>query len=150
MLVNKNNFIKKNYVSLIFIVCFLFGSQGLTAKTESPKAYFINLQNNDKTLTTFVVQFGLKGLGIAPAGINIPNTGHHHLLIDHPTLPNLKSPLGANNNIKHYGKGQTEAVLNLSPGKHTLQLVLGDHKHVPLSPPVLSEKITIVVSKAIK
>ena len=150
MLVNNNNFIKKICVNIILTVCFVFGSQGLTANTVSPKTYFINLQNNDKIPTTFVVQFGLKGLGIAPAGINIPNTGHHHLLIDHPTLPNLKSPLGANNNIKHYGKGQTEAVLTLSPGKHTLQLVLGDHKHVPLNPPVLSEKITIVVSKAIK
>ncbi|MGY8844995.1 MAG: DUF4399 domain-containing protein [Gammaproteobacteria bacterium] len=150
MLVNKRKAIKTSYVISIFIAFFLFGSQELVANTESPTVYFINLQNDDKTPTTFVVQFGLKGLGIAPAGIQIPSTGHHHLLIDYPTLPNLKNPLGANDNIKHYGKGQTEAVLTLSPGKHTLQLVLGDHEHVPLSPPVLSEKITIEVSQQTK
>jgi hypothetical protein len=150
MLVNKRKAIKKNYVISMFIAFFLFGSQELVANTESPTVYFINLQNDDKTPTTFVVQFGLKGLGIAPAGIQIPSTGHHHLLIDYPTLPNLKNPLGANDNIKHYGKGQTEAVLTLPPGKHTLQLVLGDHEHVPLSPPVLSEKITIEVSQQTK
>ena len=150
MLVNKRKAIKTSYVISIFIAFFLFGSRELVADTESPTVYFINLQNDDKTPTTFVVQFGLKGLGIAPAGIQIPSTGHHHLLIDYPTLPNLKNPLGANDNIKHYGKGQTEAVLTLPPGKHTLQLVLGDHKHVPLSPPVLSEKITIEVSQPTK
>ena len=150
MLVNKGTAIKTSCFISIFVAFFIFGSQELVANTASPKVYFINLQNGDKTPTTFLVQFGLKGLGIAPAGIKLSNTGHHHLLIDYPTLPDLKSPLGANENIKHYGKGQTEALLTLSPGKHTLQLVLGNHKHVPLSPPVLSEKITIEVSQPTK
>ena len=150
MLVNKGTAIKTGCFISIFVAFFVFGSQKLVANTASPKVYFINLQNGDKTPTTFLVQFGLKGLGIAPAGIKLSNTGHHHLLVDYPTLTDLKSPLGANDNIKHYGKGQTEALLTLSPGKHTLQLVLGDHKHVPLSPPVLSEKITIEVSQPTK
>ena len=113
-----------------------------------PKVYFIEPKNNDViTERTFKVQFGLEGFGIAPAGYDIPNTGHHHLLIDVDKMPNFNIPLAASDNIRHFGGGQTEVTLELPPGKHTLQLVLGDWIHLPHSPPVMSEKITITVKK---
>ena len=91
------------------------------------------------------VRFGLKGMGVAPAGIDKPNTGHHHLLIDLAATPNLEMPLPSDANHKHFGGGQTETTLELAPGMHTLQLLLGDMAHVPHEPPVMSRKITIKV-----
>jgi hypothetical protein len=91
------------------------------------------------------VQFGLKGMGIAPAGVTNPNTGHHHLLIDLAQPPDMNAPLPVTDNIKHFGGGQTETELTLPPGKHTLQLVLGDYLHTPHDKPVVSDKITITV-----
>ena len=91
------------------------------------------------------VQFGLQGMGVAPAGVEQAGTGHHHLLIDTDLPANLSVPIAADNQHRHYGGGQTETVLELSPGKHTLQLLLGDERHIPLDPPVMSEKIEILV-----
>jgi hypothetical protein len=93
------------------------------------------------------VVFGLKGMGVAPAGIKFDNTGHHHLLIDGDLPADLSQPLAANEKSVHFGKGQTQTSLTLPPGKHTLQLVLGDALHVPHEPPVISKKITIIVEK---
>ena len=92
-----------------------------------------------------LVQFGLKGMGVAPAGIKFDNSGHHHLLIDSAPPSEMGIPLPATDKIVHFGKGQTETTLNLSPGKHTLQLLFADLNHIPHSPPVLSQKITITV-----
>ena len=91
------------------------------------------------------IVFGLKGMGIAPAGIDFPDTGHHHLLINAEQTPRLELPIPADENHIHFGKGQTEATLNLEPGTYTLQLILGDKNHVPHDPPVMSEKVTITV-----
>ena len=91
------------------------------------------------------VRFGLKGMGVAPAGVNQPNTGHHHLLVDWPRRPTSTRRLPVTDNIKHFGAGQTETELTLPPGKHTLQLVLGDHLHIPHEKPIVSQKITITV-----
>jgi hypothetical protein len=91
------------------------------------------------------VVFGLKGMGIAPAGIKFDNSGHHHLLIDSDAPADLSQPLAANEKSVHFGKGQTETTVTLPPGKHTLQLVLGDSLHVPHEPAVISKKITIIV-----
>jgi len=91
------------------------------------------------------VVFGLKNIGVAPAGIDKKNTGHHHLLIDTDELPDLTKPLPATDKIKHFGGGQTETEITLSPGKHTLQLLLGNYAHIPHSKPVISKKITITV-----
>jgi len=94
------------------------------------------------------VRFGLKGMGVAPAGVQFDNTGHHHLLIDTDLPADLTQPLPVvENKILHFGKGQTETTLTLAPGKHTLQLVLGDYLHTPFNPPVVSKKITITVEK---
>ena len=112
------------------------------APTEA-KAYIISPKNGEVVPTEFTVKFGLKGMGVAPAGVQKDNTGHHHLLVDAKSLPDMNQPLGAN--VTHFGGGQTETTLKLAPGKHTLQLILGDQNHVPHHPPVLSEKITVTV-----
>lgn len=90
------------------------------------------------------VQFGLKGMGVAPAGTAVENTGHHHLLID-TGLPPLDQPIPADAQHVHFGKGQTETTITLSPGKHTLQLLLGDQNHIPHQPAVFSKVVTITV-----
>jgi hypothetical protein len=118
-------------------------------KTKSPdgaKAYIISPKNGETVSSPFTVQFGLKGMGVAPAGANVPNTGHHHLLIDVDPMPDLNVALPPNGDkVRHFGGGQTEVELTLPPGKHTLQLVLGDYLHVPHDKPVVSDKITITV-----
>jgi uncharacterized protein YgiM (DUF1202 family) len=92
----------------------------------------------------FVVLFGLHGMGTAPAGVDKPYTGHHHLLID-TDLPPLNEPIPSDDNHVHFGRGQTEYHIQLPPGTHTLQLLLGDAEHVPHTPPVMSERITVRV-----
>jgi len=111
------------------------------------KVYIISPKDGETVSGTFTVQFGLKGMGIAPAGINLPDTGHHHMLVDVPDdqKPDFNIPLPSTENVLHFGKGQTQTELTLPPGKHTLQLVLGDYLHIPHTPPVVSEKITITV-----
>ncbi len=91
------------------------------------------------------VRFGLTGMGVAPAGVEKEHTGHHHLLIDVATLPAAGQPIPNDAHHRHFGGGQTETVLQLAPGTHTLQLELGDANHVPFDPPVVSKKITIHV-----
>ena len=94
----------------------------------------------------FLVRFGLKKMGIAPAGIKFPNTGHHHLIID-GTKFETNLPLPMSETLKHFGAGQTETILELKPGKHTLKLVFADHLHRLHEPPVISEEITITVKE---
>jgi len=107
---------------------------------------FSNLSNGDVVPPVFTAKFSISGMGIAPAGVEIDNTGHHHLLIDVQQLPDFNQPLPATNNIRHFGKGESETELRLPEGEHTLQLVLADYEHIPHQPPVVSEQITIVVS----
>jgi len=116
-----------------------------TPAPEGASVYFIEPANGASVTGPVNVRFGLKGMGVAPAGTDIPATGHHHLLVDVAELPGLDAPLPATDNIRHFGKGQTETELTLPPGQHTLQLLLGDKNHIPHQPPVLSEKITITV-----
>src|SRR5262249_1668724 len=92
------------------------------------------------------IHFGLRGMGVAPAGSDRENSGHHHLIIDAPTPP-LDRPLPNDFNNLHFGAGQTEAEVSLTPGKHTLQLILGDKDHIPHNPPVMSERITVTVGE---
>jgi hypothetical protein len=117
-------------------------------RTPSPagaEVYIIAPKDGAKVHAPVLVQFGLKGMGIAPAGVKFDNTGHHHLLIDTDPPADLSAPLPATDKIVHFGKGQTETSLNLAPGKHTLQLLLADQSHIPHNPPVLSRKISITV-----
>jgi hypothetical protein len=122
------------------------GAEGL--RTPSPRGaelYFIEPADGAVVATTFKVKFGLRGMGVAPAGVDMEGTGHHHILIDLPELPPLDLPLPTTDHVVHFGKGQTETELTLAPGTHTLQLILGNHLHVPHDPPVVSAKITVTV-----
>lgn len=92
-----------------------------------------------------VVVFGSESVSISPAGVERENSGHHHLMVDLDKLPAMDMPLPGSAQLIHFGKGQTETLLELEPGLHSLQLLLGNHIHVPHSRPVMSEKITILV-----
>ena len=106
--------------------------------------YFINLKNGDVVSSPVRVQFGLSGMGVAPAGVEKPGTGHHHLLVNVAAV-DVNTALPADDRHRHFGAGQTETMLNLQPGPHTLQLLLGDQNHIPHHPVVMSERITITV-----
>ena len=121
---------------------------GAPARTPAPAnamVYFLSPANGATVSSPVTIRFGLRGMGVAPAGVTNPNTGHHHLLVDVDTLPPDNLPLPNDANHRHFGLGQTETELTLPPGQHTLQLVLGDALHIPHQPPVVSEKITITV-----
>jgi hypothetical protein len=117
-------------------------------RTVSPadaKLYIIAPRDGAVVSNPVTVQFGLRGMGIAPAGVAFENTGHHHLLVD-VELPPPDAPIPADERHLHFGKGQTETVLQLAPGTHRLQLLLGDHLHRPHDPPVVSAPVTITVT----
>jgi hypothetical protein len=116
-------------------------------KTASPagaKVYFIQPKNGATIKGPVKVVMGLSGMGVAPAGVDSADTGHHHILVDADKV-NPDMPVPVDDKHRHFGKGQTEATLDLPAGKHTLQLVLGDKNHIPHNPPVVSQKITITV-----
>lgn len=119
-------------------------------RTPSPAGadvYIVSPKDGASVKSPVTVVFGLKGMGIAPAGVKFENSGHHHLLIDTDVPADANAPLPTTDQVRHFGKGQTEASIELPPGKHTLQLVLGDQNHIPHNPPVMSKKITITVTK---
>jgi hypothetical protein len=122
-----------------------------TSVTAAPapmkaEVYVIAPRNGAHVTNPVTVRFGLKGAGIAPAGVKFDNTGHHHLLVDTDLADvKLDAPVPATDKILHFGKGQTETTLTLAPGKHTLQLLFADAAHMPFSPVIASEKITITV-----
>jgi hypothetical protein len=117
-----------------------------TAAPAGAELYFVSPENGATVSSPVTVRFGLRGMGVAPAGVTAPNTGHHHLLVDVADLPPENLPLPNDANHRHFGLGQTEAEITLEPGQHSLQLVLGDALHIPHQPPVRSEKITITVT----
>ncbi len=117
-----------------------------TAAPEGATAYIVSPEDGATIEGGKVhVVFGLKGMGVAPAGIDYPDTGHHHLLVNAEELPPENMPIPTDENHIHFGKGQTEATLMLEPGVYTLQLLLGDKNHIPHEAPVMSEKITVTV-----
>lgn len=120
---------------------------GDTPSPEGASVYIINLSDGDRAQNPVTIQFGMRGMGVAPAGVEKESTGHHHLLIDTPMLTGdaLNDPIPADENHRHFGGGQTEVTLELPAGTHTLQLLAGDHNHIPHDPPVMSEAITITV-----
>ena len=135
----------KNIFTLSVFILSLFTVFVANAQSTSPdgaKVYIISPMNGETLTSPVNVKFGLSGMGVAPAGFEKANTGHHHLIVN-GSLPEMGMPMGKG--VKHFGGGQTETTLELKPGKHTLQLVLGDHLHIPHNPPVISEKIEIVV-----
>lgn len=114
------------------------------AAPAGASVYFVNLRNGMVVNNPVRVVFGLSGMGVAPAGVDKPGTGHHHLLVDVAAW-DANAPLPANDQHRHFGMGQTEVTLTLPPGPHTLQLVLGDQNHIAHHPPVMSERITVQV-----
>ena len=125
-----------------FLVTLFFAFFTLNGFSE--KVYFINLENGDVLKSPFLVQFGLSGKGVAPAGVEVPNTGHHHLLVNIDEL-DFKMPIPSSKQHLHFGMGGTVTTLNLPAGKHKLQLVLGDKYHIPHNPPLVSEVIEVTV-----
>ena len=115
-----------------------------TKAPEGAQVYFISPADGAKVSTPVTVKFGLKGLGVAPAGTESDKTGHHHLLIDQK-LEDYENAIPKDEKHVHFGGGQTETVVELGPGSHTLQLVVGDLNHIPHAPPIESEVITVTV-----
>ncbi len=116
-----------------------------TPSVAGAAVYFISPQDGETVGTEVTVRFGLRGMGVAPAGINLDKTGHHHLLVDVAALPAMDAPIPADDTHRHFGGGQTETTVTLAPGKHTLQLLLADYLHIPHEPPLVSERISITV-----
>lgn len=110
-----------------------------------PMVYIISPEDGAEVKSPVTVKFGAMGVDIVPAGTDEPHSGHHHLLVDVDTLPDMTVALPKDEHHIHFGKGQTETTIELKPGKHTLQLVLGDKDHIPHNPPMVSKKITITV-----
>ena len=133
---------------LVVLVLFLAAAgNALGAGRPSPagaSVYIVAPANGDVVSSPVKVVFGLSGMGVAPAGMDKVNTGHHHLLVDTP-LPDLATPIPSTDSYRHFGGGQTEAVIELAPGRHTLQLLFADYTHTAHVPPVVSEQITITV-----
>jgi hypothetical protein len=132
----------------LLLASILAAPAALAGDTPSPKdAYvYIGWPNDGEVINaqSFKIWFGLRHMGVAPAGVDKPNTGHHHLLID-TDLPPFDEPIPNDRNHLHFGGGQTETIIELPPGTHTLQLIMGDKDHIPHNPPVYSKKITITV-----
>ena len=124
------------------ILALLLATSSLNVFSE--KVYFINIQDGDTLQSPFLIQFGLAGKGVAPAGVDLKNTGHHHLLINVDKI-DFRMPIPSSAQHLHFGLGQTETNLDLPSGKHILQLVLGDKYHVPHQPPLMSQKIEVTV-----
>lgn len=140
--------------SIVAATMLLAGSAfaGETPAPDGASVYFISPAAGATVSSPVMVVFGLEGMGVAPAGTEKEKTGHHHLLIDRPALgegedgaDEFDFAIPADDNHKHFGGGQTQATIELAPGDHTLQLVLGDHNHIPHATPVVSEVITITV-----
>lgn len=134
--------------ALILVLTFLcITSQIAQAADEAAtaRASILSPADNAEVTSPVTVKFGLENMMISPAGVEHPNSGHHHLLIDAPLPTDMTLPIPNDANHLHFGKGQTETTIELAPGKHTLQLLVGDHMHRPHGHPVISEKITITV-----
>lgn len=117
---------------------------GATPAPAGAEVYIISPEDGATVTSPVTVRFGARGVGVAPAGVARENTGHHHLIID-SDLPPLDQPIPKDDRHIHFGGGQTETRIELEPGKHTLQLLLGDDAHMPHDPPLVSKKITITV-----
>ena len=134
-------------VGLFSLLSPLYAADALKSQPspKDAKVYIVSPEDGAVVTSPVTVVFGLKGMGIAPAGVDRPNTGHHHLLINAPEIPPAGLPIPANEHYKHFGLGQTETEMELNPGKYTLRLLIGDNNHVPHDPPVLSQPVTITV-----
>ena len=131
-------------VTVVMTVTWVY-AQERQSSPSGASVYISSPANGAVVPSTFVVEFGLAGMGVAPAGVPRENTGHHHLLVDGESMPSLSSPLG--DVVMHFGGGQTQVQLSLPAGEHTLQLIFADHLHLPHDPPVVSEVVTVTVAE---
>ena len=135
-------------VAVLALAASFAWAQERTPSPPGAKVFIVSPKNGAKVTSPVTVKFGIQGMKVVPAGTKEENSGHHHLLIDTPVPSDLNAPLPTiPDKVVHFGKGQTETTLMLPPGKHTLQLVLGDANHIPHNPPVISKKITITVTQ---
>jgi hypothetical protein len=134
-------------ITALVLAATVAGAQERTPSPPGAKVFIVSPKNGAKVTNPVVVKFGIKGMTLAPAGTKLENSGHHHLLIDTDPPADLSQPLPVSDKVVHFGKAQTETTLTLTPGKHTLQLLLGDQNHIPHNPPVISKKITITVTQ---
>lgn len=142
---NMINCTQRFSLGFILAASMVAGAHGATPAPDGASVYFVTPLDGQTVSTPVTVRYGLEGMGVAPAGVEQEGTGHHHLLVDVDELPAMDEPIPADEQHIHFGGGQTQTTLELEPGEHTLQLLVGDHLHVPHEPPVMSEKITITV-----
>ena len=136
--------IQKSTKIISLIILLIFSVNLLAHEESSKRVVILQPKNGENVNQTFEVYFGIEGMTLAPAGTYEPATGHHHLIID-ADLPNLLLPIPSSSNYLHFGQGQDRTQLTLMPGKHTLQLILGDGNHIPHKQPLISKKIEITV-----
>ncbi|POA29432.1 MULTISPECIES: DUF4399 domain-containing protein [unclassified Pseudomonas] len=141
-------FMSRAVLAGLMLSASMLASAADVPRTKAPagaKVYIVSPADGATVDKTFKVRFAVEKIALAPAGDQTPHTGHHHLLIDVNQLPAENMPIPADANHLHFGKAQTETEVTLTPGKHTLQLELGDKNHVPFDPPIVSKKITVTV-----
>ena len=136
--------VKKIILITFLMVCLVSIAVARTPSADNASVYIISPSHGEMVTNPVTVRFGLQGMGVAPAGIDKAKTGHHHLMVD-AKLKSMDDSIPKDKKHMHFGGGQTETTLKLSPGRHTLQLMMGDMKHVPHNPPVMSQQITIFV-----
>lgn len=135
---------KLYFISFLLFSSILFAENN-ECQSGQPEVFFVSPENGYVSDTSEIkLVFGIKNFNIAPAGINGCDSGHHHLIID-AELPNLDRPIPSSKNYIHFGKGQTETTIKLQPGKHSLQLLVGNYAHIPHKNPIISEKINIEI-----
>ena len=138
---------RHSMVLIGLVLACLLGARAAGAEPDERRVFFIGLDDKAVVNNPVLVRFGVHGMKVVPAGEAQPDAGHHHLLIDVDELPPLDQPLPATEQIVHFGQGQSQTELSLSPGQHSLQLLFADHLHVPHDPPVMSKKIVIHVRR---
>jgi len=138
----------KIFLACLAIIAFAMPAVALerTPAPEDAEVYIVSPKDGQTVQSPVTVIFGLKGMGVAPAGIAKEGTGHHHLIVDAP-LPPMDGPIPSDENYLHFGGGQTQTTIELEPGEHTLQLLVGDQNHIPHDPPIMSEQITVTVAE---
>jgi hypothetical protein len=133
-------------IAVLLLALPVVGAAERTPAPEGARLYFVSPADGETVHSPVKVRFGAQGIGVAPAGVDAEATGHHHLIVD-GSLPALDEPIPSSATYRHFGGGQTETTIELEPGEHTLQLLMGDHMHVPHSPVVASPRITIMVAE---
>jgi len=141
----KHNFIRVILISVCLIFSIVHAYQ--SSSPENASVEIMGIEDGGVYESPINIEFVINNMEVVPAGTKKKNSGHHHLLLNLESMPNLKAPLPSTQNIIHFGKAQKSTKLELKEGKHTIQLLFADHLHIPHDPPVLSKKISIIIKK---